>query len=98
MRDMTNGFPTAPTPGASLVLTIDAALREGGPAELHGLIIEGAGQLGIAYRGVGFMLELNAREWAYLAVVAAQMAEACAAREIAAKAHPLHRQEAAGHA
>jgi hypothetical protein len=98
MRDMTNRFPTAPTPGASLVLTIDAQLREGGPAELHGLVIEGAGQLGVAYRGVGFHVALNAREWAYLAVVAAQMAEECAKREIAANAQPLHKVGVAGHA
>ncbi len=99
MRDVSQSFPTAPPLGNSLVLKLDAELREGGAEQLHGLVIEGAGQLGVAFRGVGFRVELNAREWAYLAVVAAQMAEACAKREIAVMAQPLHRQEeVAGHA
>jgi hypothetical protein len=47
---------------------------------------------------VGFRVALRAREWAYLAVIAARMAETEGRREIAANAQPLHGVEIAGHA
>ena len=97
MREVTES-PRVPPPGQSLVLRIDAELCEGGPAELHGLVIEGSGRLAVANRGVGFRVALRAREWAYLAVVAARMAETEGRREIAANAQPLHGVEVAGHA